>query len=156
MRIELIFPGKTRKAYLTQGIDDFRKRLKRYAEVELRSTREKRLSGSEPEEKYKEAEGAALLAKVSSPSVMVALDRTGRQVSSEELARRLTHWEDHGCRCLSFVIGGPLGLAPAVLDKADMVLSLSEMTFTHEMVRLLLLEQIYRAYTIKAGTGYHK
>lgn len=156
MRIELIFPGKTKEKYLAEGIDDFCKRLQRYAQVELKSVKERRLNGSESEDKYKETESTSLLSKVTTPSVIVALDRKGKQISSVELANLLTKWEDQGCRCLSFIIGGPLGLASTALKKADMTLSFSKMTFTHEMARLLLLEQIYRAYTIKAGTGYHK
>lgn len=156
MRIELIFPGKTKEKYLAEGINDFCKRLKRYAQVELKSVKEKRWNSSESEEKYKEAESTLLLEKVTTPSVIVALDRTGEQISSVGLANLLTNWEDQGRRCLSFIIGGPLGLAPTMLKKADLMLSFSKMTFTHEMARLLLMEQIYRAYTIKAGTGYHK
>lgn len=156
MRIELIFPGKTKEKYLAEGINDFCKRLKRYARVELKSVKERRWNGSESEEKYKEAESTLLLARVTTPSMIVALDRTGKQISSLGLANLLTNWEDQGRRYLSFIIGGPLGLASTTLKKADMTLSFSKMTFTHEMARLLLLEQIYRAYTIKAGTGYHK
>jgi 23S rRNA (pseudouridine1915-N3)-methyltransferase len=73
-----------------------------------------------------------------------------------KLAARIENWEMQGQKKITFVIGGPLGLSPAILEKADLILSLSPMTFTHEMVRLLLLEQLYRACTIKAGEKYHK
>jgi 23S rRNA (pseudouridine1915-N3)-methyltransferase len=77
-------------------------------------------------------------------------------MGSEELAGQIKRWEMQGQKCVSFLIGGPLGFAPSVLAKADLLLSLSPMTFTHEMTRLLLLEQLYRAYTINAGEKYHK
>jgi 23S rRNA (pseudouridine1915-N3)-methyltransferase len=86
----------------------------------------------------------------------VALDRGGRQLSSEELAALLAKWRNEGQRCISFLIGGPLGLAPQLVAEADAVLALSKMTLTHEMARLFLIEQLYRAFTIMAGSGYHK
>jgi len=87
---------------------------------------------------------------------LVCLDRTGKQMDSTELAAQMERWEMQGQKKITFVIGGPLGLSATILKKADLVLSLSPMTFTHDMTRLLLLEQLYRACTIKAGEKYHK
>jgi 23S rRNA (pseudouridine1915-N3)-methyltransferase len=86
----------------------------------------------------------------------IVLDISGKLFSSEELSELITSLENKAVKKVSFIIGGPLGLADAQLKKADLVISLSRMTFTHDMVRLLVLEQLYRAYTIKAGEKYHK
>jgi len=94
--------------------------------------------------------------RISKSSFRVALDSRGKQLSSEKFAEFLTDLEQRSVQVTSFVIGGPLGLAEEQTKRADTVLSLSEMTYTHDMVRLILLEQLYRAYTIKAGTKYHK
>ena len=86
----------------------------------------------------------------------MVLDPAGRTPDSEELAALLTGWEDRGLHTLCFLIGGHLGLHQSVLARADLTLSLSRLTFTHEMTRLILLEQLYRACTIRAGLHYHK
>ena len=80
----------------------------------------------------------------------------GKSLSSEGLAEQVINWENTGTKNVCYLIGGPLGLSPSLLAKADLRLSFSKMTFTHDMVRLLLVEQLYRAYTIKAGEKYHK
>lgn len=156
MQLEFLFLGKTKESYLAAGIDDFYKRLSRYAQADIKVIKEKKWSNKESEAKIKEEEGRLLMAGIQQPSFIVALDQTGRQVSSENFAALVTQWEEQGRRCISFVIGGPLGLSANVLHEADMTVSLSKMTFTHELARLILLEQVYRAYAIKAGTGYHK
>ena len=156
MQLIFLFLGKTKESYLAAGIDDFSKRLKRYAQVSIKTIKEKKRTAKEVDAKIKEEEGRALIAQIPPSSLVIALEPTGRQITSEELARLLTNWEDQGKRSVTFLIGGPLGLSSKVLDQANMTLSLSKLTFTHEMARLVLLEQLYRAYTIIAGTGYHK
>ncbi|MBU0485570.1 MAG: 23S rRNA (pseudouridine(1915)-N(3))-methyltransferase RlmH [Proteobacteria bacterium] len=155
MNFEFIFPGKTREKYLATGIDDFCSRLKHHARIDIKIIKETKCVDPK-DEKAKEAEGEAILKHVSKGSVLVALDLTGQQMSSEGLAKQLAEWQDGGCRKISFVIGGPDGLPANVVSRADKILSLSKMTLTHEMARLLLMEQLYRAFTILAGTGYHK
>ncbi len=154
MRLELIFPGKTREGYVKTGIDDFTKRLGHYVKFECKIIKDR--AGAGDPVRAKKMEGEKLLESCSKSAFLVALDPTGRQISSEKLAQLVENWEIQGRQVISFIIGGADGLSKAVLDKADMVLSLSKMTFTHEMARLLLLEQLYRAYNIKAGTKYHK
>jgi len=154
VRIELVFLGKTKEKYLAAGIEDFVKRLSRYTRLEIKIIKDKQQKKFS-ENQAKENEGCSLLAAVSS-SLLVCLDRTGKQIDSEGLAGRIRQWEMQGQKSVCFLIGGPLGFAPAVLQQADLVLSLSRLTFTHEMTRLLLLEQLYRAYTINAGEKYHK
>ena len=104
----------------------------------------------------KEEEGKVLLEQVPAGWLKVALDPGGKLVSSEELAEKITGWENRSVKGISYLIGGPLGLSAEVMRSADLTLSLSRMTFTHDMTRLILIEQIYRAYTIKAGEKYHK
>ena len=155
MRLEFLFLGKTKESYLAAGIEDYAGRLKRYLPVEIRIIKEKKANKGEPEKLQIEKESKTLLQNVQG-SFLVCLDRTGKQLDSLELAAQLDRWQMQGQKKISFVIGGPLGLSPAILKKADLVLSFSPMTFTHEMARLLLLEQLYRACTIKAGEKYHK
>ena len=156
MRFEFLFLGKTKEPFLAAGIEHFLKRLTHYVPTEIRIVKEKRWSAQEAEDKIREEEGKLLLARLSRPSLVVALDPGGRQASSEELATMMGGWQEAGHRCVSFLIGGPLGLPAKLVAQADVTLSLSRMTFTHDMARLLLVEQLYRAFTIRAGTGYHK
>lgn len=155
MRLELLFLGKTKEKYLATGIDDYAKRLSRYLKVEIKTLKERKAKKGLPENLLIEKESEKLMQN-SQGSYLVCLDRTGKQMDSLELAKQMERWEMQGIKKISFAIGGHLGLSSAILYKADLVLSFSPMTFTHEMSRLLLLEQLYRACTIKAGEKYHK
>ena len=155
MHLEFLFLGKTREAYLAAGIDDYRRRLANYAEVEIRVLRDIR-PASKPEAQIRQEEGVVLLAHLTPKTLVVVLDPGGKTIDSEGLASQVGEWEAVGRRHLTFLVGGALGLSPDVLDRADYKLSLSRMTFTHEMARLLILEQLYRAFSIRAGSGYHK
>jgi 23S rRNA (pseudouridine1915-N3)-methyltransferase len=155
LRFEFIFSGKTKESYLASGIADFAKRLAHYAATEIKILKEEKARKGEPENLLIEKQSAALLQNVQG-SWVVCLDRLGKQMDSRELAAQLERWEMQGQKKIAFIIGGPLGLSPAILARADLVLSLSPMTFTHEMARLILFEQLYRACTIKAGEKYHK
>ncbi|MEW6288730.1 MAG: 23S rRNA (pseudouridine(1915)-N(3))-methyltransferase RlmH [Thermodesulfobacteriota bacterium] len=154
MRLELLFPGKTKEAYLKKGIDDFSERLSHYVKTDFKIIKDR--SGAQDTARAMRLEGEQLLENCSKSAWVVVLDPGGRQLSSEEFAGMVENWEGQGRQVVSFIIGGPDGLSPAVIARADLLLSLSRMTFTHEMARLLLLEQLYRAYSIKAGTKYHK
>jgi len=156
--VKIILPllGKTREQYLGAGIDDFAVRLRRFVPLEVVVLKEKKNAGKEDTARQQNEEGQILLGSIPQSAKVVALAPSGQQLSSEELAGLLCRWEDQGVREIAFLIGGPTGLAPELVQKADYVLSLSRMTFTHEMARLLVLEQLYRAFSIKAGTGYHK
>jgi 23S rRNA (pseudouridine1915-N3)-methyltransferase len=155
LRLELLFLGKTKEKYLATGIDDYVKRLSRYLKVEIKTLKEGKAQKGVPENLLIEKESEKLMQN-SQGSYLVCLDRTGKQMDSLELAKQMERWEMQGIKKISFAIGGHLGLSSAILYKADLVLSFSPMTFTHEMSRLLLLEQLYRACTIKAGEKYHK
>ncbi|MEA3548613.1 MAG: 23S rRNA (pseudouridine(1915)-N(3))-methyltransferase RlmH [Thermodesulfobacteriota bacterium] len=154
MKLELLFLGKTRESYLRAGIDDYHSRLRHYAKTNIVVLKEKKGSGTVAQQKKEE--GRRLLARGGKASFLVALDQKGKQISSEELAQLVNKWEMRGLGTVCFLIGGPFGLSEEVLKKADFILSFSKMTLTHEMARLLLLEQLYRAYSIKFGTNYHK
>ena len=156
MKIILPLLGKTREQYLAAGIDDYAARLRRFAQLELPVLKEKKHGIKEDAVRQQSEEGQILLGSVPQSARIVAFAPSGKQISSEELADMLSRWEDQGVREIAFLIGGPTGLAPDLMRRADHVLSLSRMTFTHEMARLLVLEQLYRAYSIKSGTGYHK
>lgn len=155
MKIEILLLGKTKSSYLQQGIDDYRKRLNRFTPVELVDIKVKK-PRARSESEIKADESRLLDQNITGPAYRVALDSRGMQLSSEDFSVLIEGLEQRSIHRLSFIIGGPLGLAQEQLHKADQVLSLSKMTYTHDMVRLLLLEQLYRAYTIKAGTKYHK
>ena len=154
-RIDLIYPGKTRERFLADGIEDYSKRLARFYTVAHSIVRSPAKQGKLSDKVFMERESALLLQAVQPASYLVMLDRTGRAMRSEELACLLNHLEEQGKKTLSFVVGGYLGLAPGSLARADLVLSLSAMTFTHEMCRLFLVEQLYRAATINAAVPYH-
>ncbi|MCF8057042.1 MAG: 23S rRNA (pseudouridine(1915)-N(3))-methyltransferase RlmH [Desulfocapsa sp.] len=155
MKLDLLLLGKTKAAYIEQGIQDYSGRLKHYTDLTLSILKVKKKKGW-TEEQERVEEGRVLLAAVPPAAVKVVLDSSGRQITSAELADRISRWEQEGRRQASFLIGGPTGHSREVLQQADILLSLSRMTFTHDMARLFLLEQLYRAYTIKAGEKYHK
>lgn len=157
MKLEFLFLGKTREQYLAQGIADFSKRLSHYVPAEIKILKDvRRGKKNVSEDKIIALEGEALLGAVARNSIPVVLDVTGKLLTSEEVAGKFAKWEGQGVKNISFLIGGPMGLSPAVLKAANFIWSLSSLTFTHEMARLVLLEQVYRAYTIKAGEKYHK
>lgn len=164
MRFELLFLGKTKEQYLERGIADFVTRLRRFVALEIvtiKAPRPPKSAGGGPraagqEARLLAAEARLLLERVSAAALLVALDPGGIMPTSPELAARVQQWREQGRERIVFVLGGPLGLAPEVLARADLVLSLSRLTYTHEMARLLLVEQLYRAFAIINNTGYHK
>lgn len=155
MKIELLLLGKTKDTYLQQGIDEYVKRLSRYNPIELIEIKTPR-HGSRSDAEIMVQESSLLEKKIRKGHCRIVLDSRGRQVSSESFADFISALEQQAVSTACFIIGGPLGLADEQRTKADHLLSLSRMTYTHDMSRLILLEQLYRAYTIKAGTGYHK
>lgn len=132
------------------------KRLQNYAQVEWVEVKPAKMTKGRPEEEILRSEGQALIRKRGPKDYLVALDRTGRQYGSEEFAGRLEKVALNATGGVTFMIGGPLGLSGEALAEADEILSLSKFTLTHEMSRVLLLEQIYRAFTILKGEKYHK
>ena len=158
MKITIVCAGKIKEKYLTAGIAEFMKRLKPFAQVEIREIHEEKMpdnpSAAEKEQVLVK-EGEKLLKLVPEGSYLFVLDVFGRENSSEELAASLDKLGLSGRSNITFLIGGAFGLSPEVRKAADELLSFSRMTFTHQMVRLLLVEQIYRAFKINRGEKYH-
>lgn len=156
MKIKAIFVGRLQDRYLKDGIETYRDRISRYAPIDLIEVEDEAVTAKADAVRIKEREGERILKKVSPGSVLVALDERGKGLSSEGLADFIKKAMDAGKKEISFSVGGSLGLGEKVKEEADLILSLSPMTFTHQMVRLILLEQIYRAFTIIKGEPYHK
>jgi len=155
MKINLPLLGKTKDSFIETGMKEYSGRLKHYTPIILNILKVKKKKGW-TEAQERQEEGRILLANTMPGDVKVVLDSTGKQMSSVQFADLLSRWEQEGRKQASFLIGGPTGHSKDVLQQADVTLSLSRMTFTHDMVRMFLLEQLYRAYTIKAGEKYHK
>lgn len=159
MQIRIIAVGKIKEKYLQEGIAEYDKRLHPYAKVQIvEIPEEKRPVAASPatEAAAMQKEGDRILSAIPEGAFVVVLAVNGTLLSSEDLAREFGKWELAGKNQVAFVIGGDLGLSPAVGARADLRLSLSKMTFTHPMARLLLLEQVYRAFRILRGEPYHK
>ncbi|MGI6326668.1 MAG: 23S rRNA (pseudouridine(1915)-N(3))-methyltransferase RlmH [Saccharofermentanales bacterium] len=154
MRLIILSPGKIREKWLQAGIDEYVKRLRRFAQVEFQIVED--VPDSWPATKAIDEEGRRLLARLRPQSFVVALDHSGVEPDSIDLADLLPDWLNRGKSQVVFVIGGSNGLAPSVLERAQERLCLSRLTFTHQMARLILLEQCYRAFKIAAGEAYHK
>lgn len=159
MQIRILVAGKIRESYLREGIAIYLTRLATYHKVIISELPARASSGkrsSPGSEHQREETGNMLLAGAGSVGFIIALDAAGEAWTSEELASRLHDLELRGCGPAVFLVGGAFGLPPTVLDRADIVLSLSPMTFPHQMVPLLLAEQLYRAACINANVPYHK
>ncbi|HET6581489.1 MAG TPA: 23S rRNA (pseudouridine(1915)-N(3))-methyltransferase RlmH [Methanoregula sp.] len=159
MQIHIIAVGKIKEEYLREGVAEYEKRLRPYLNLMIVELTEEKRSASASQSAEKTAivkEGERILAVIPSGSYIVALDIGGTSWSSPELAGFLRQRELAGKNQITFIIGGDLGLSPKVLSESDMQLSLSKMTLTHQMIRLLLMEQIYRACRINSGEPYHK
>ena len=159
MKISLIAVGKLKENYLKEGVGEYTKRLTAYCNMEITEVADEaaadKLSPAE-EEQVKAREGEKILSKIKENSYVIALHIHGKQLSSEELASKFEELALKGKSHLTFVIGGSLGLSEAVLKRADLKLSFSPMTFPHQLMRLILLEQVYRGFKIIKGEPYHK
>ncbi|MBY0090673.1 23S rRNA (pseudouridine(1915)-N(3))-methyltransferase RlmH [Priestia aryabhattai] len=159
MNISIITIGKLKEKYLKQGIEEYLKRLSSYAKVEIIELTDEKapenLSESEMEQ-VKQKEGERILAKISDDTHVIALAINGKQKSSEELAKEIDSLATYGKSKIAFVIGGSLGLSSEVMKRSNAALSFSKMTFPHQLMRLVLVEQIYRAFRIIRNEPYHK
>lgn len=158
MRISIVTVGKIKERYLTEGIAEFTKRLTPFCRLDIVEVAEERMPESPSDAEKAKAlarEGERILKAVRSGSYLIVLDLGGKQLSSEELSAKLDALALAGQSDLTFVIGGAFGLSPEVTSAAKDKLSFSKMTFTHQMIRLLLVEQIYRAFKISRGEPYH-
>ncbi|KYD07971.1 23S rRNA (pseudouridine(1915)-N(3))-methyltransferase RlmH [Heyndrickxia sporothermodurans] len=159
MNISIITVGKLKEKYLKQGIDEYLKRLTAYAKVEIIEVPDEKapeiLSETEMEQ-VKQKEGERILAKIHPDAHVIALAIQGKMKTSEELADGIDKLGTYGKSKIAFVIGGSLGLSDGVMKRANESLSFSKMTFPHQLMRLVLVEQVYRAFRIIRGEPYHK
>ena len=155
MEISLIVIGKTNARYLQEGIEEYIKRLKHYIPYSITVLPDIKNTKKLTEEQQKEAEGKLMLDALKPGDCLVLLDERGKEFTSVAFADYLQRKMNAGLRRLVFVIGGPYGFSQSVYDRADEKISLSKMTFSHEMIRLFFTEQIYRAMTIQRGEPYH-
>ena len=159
MKITVISVGKLKEKYLRDGISEYVKRLGRYCKVELIEVADEKTpdGASEAlEQQIKDVEGERILARIRSGDYVTALAIEGEMVDSPQLAARIEKLGVQGESSLVFVIGGSLGLSEKVLQRADWKLSFSRMTFPHQLMRMILLEQIYRSFRIIHHEPYHK
>ncbi|AIY83983.1 rRNA large subunit m3Psi methyltransferase RlmH [Clostridium baratii str. Sullivan] len=159
MNITLVTVGKLKEKYLKQAIDEYSKRLSRYCKLDIIELPDEKTpdNASEKEEaQIKEKEGKAILSKIKDNSYVVAMDLKGKQLTSEELSSLVERCGVKGNSNIVFVIGGSLGLSDEVIKRADYKLCFSKMTFPHQLFRVMLLEQVYRAFRIMKNEPYHK
>jgi len=158
MKITIIAVGKIKEKYLTMGIAEFVKRLTPYCRLSIIEVDEERMpENPSPAEKVKvlTKEGERMMKQIKEGTHLIVLDVIGKQASSEELAEKIHSLGLCGKSDLTFAIGGAFGLSPELIKAADERLSFSKMTFTHQMIRLLLVEQVYRGFRINRGEPYH-
>lgn len=159
MNINIVCVGKLKERYWTDAVTEYLKRLSRYCRMEIVELKEAKLpdhASPAEEEQVKTVEGESILRSLSADSYVIALDVKGKQLSSEQLSEKIENLALEGRSTVDFIIGGSLGLSEAVRKRADFRLSFSAMTFPHQMMRVILLEQIYRAFKISRNEPYHK
>ena len=159
MKIKIVTVGKLKEKYLKDGIAEYSKRISRFATVEMVELADEktpdRASDSE-NEKILDVEGNRILSKIGDREFVVVLAIEGKSLSSEEFSKQLEQASINGFSTLTFVIGGSLGLSKEVKKRANLSVSFGHLTLPHQLMRLVLTEQIYRAFTIQQGSPYHK
>ena len=156
MKIKIIALGKIKEKFLKEGIDEFLKRLTPYATVEIVEIPAIEIKDENLTEKILEAEGEKILSLIKPQTYVITLEIEGKMLSSVELAQKIILLTNEGISEIAFVIGSSCGISKTVSDRADFKLSMSKLTFLHQFARLILLEQIYRAFKIIKGETYHK
>ena len=159
MKISIITVGKLKEKYLKQGIAEYMKRLSAYAKVEIIEVPDEKApeTMSEADETIvKKKEGDRILAHISHDTYVITLEINGKMLTSEQLATKMDELMTYGKSKIAFVIGGSLGLSEEVRKRSDFALSFSKMTFPHQLMRMVLVEQVYRGFRIMRGEPYHK
>lgn len=155
MKIELLTVGKTTDAYLQAGIDVYVNRLKHYIPFQLTELKDLKNTRKLTEEQIKQKEGELIMKLIQPGDWLVLLDERGKLMTSVQFSVHLSDYMLRGLKKVIFVIGGPYGFSQEVYGRANGKISLSKMTFSHQMIRLFFVEQIYRAMTIRKGEPYH-
>ena len=159
MKIKVVTVGKLKEKYLKDSIAEYTKRISRFAKLEMIELADEKTPDKASElenQKILETEGARILSKVGERDFVVVLAIEGKTLSSEEFSKQLEQASIKGYSTLTFIIGGSLGLAPVVKNRANLSVSFGRLTLPHQLMRLVLVEQIYRAFTIQQGSPYHK
>jgi len=154
MKIKILQVGKNKDSYIAEVSNEFIKRISPYAKVEILEFPECTTSKTVSSETCVSTEAQSILKNINDNDFVVVLDEHGKEITSIEFSKFISDKKDFG-KSLCFVIGGPFGLDKDVIKRADFLLSFSKMTFTHLMIRIFLLEQVYRAFAIIHGKGYH-
>jgi 23S rRNA (pseudouridine1915-N3)-methyltransferase len=159
LKIKIITVGKLKEKYLVQGINEYLKRLQKYAKVEIIELADEKAPENLSEAEMlqvKTKEGERILAKISDQEYVFALAINGKQYSSEEFSKEIEQLGINGKSQLVFIIGGSLGLSEEVLNRSQKQISFGRLTYPHQLMRLVLVEQIYRGFRIMRGEPYHK
>lgn len=159
MKITIVSVGKLKEKYLKQGIQEYMKRLSAYAKVDIIEVADEKAPENMSEaqmQEVKRKEGGRILSHISDDTYVITLEINGKMISSEQLAAKMDELATYGKSKIAFVIGGSLGISEDVQKRSDMALSFSKMTFPHQVMRLILLEQVYRGFRINRGEPYHK
>ncbi len=155
MQIQLVLMGKTRFLFIKDGLEEYIKRLQRYTDFRIRELPELKNAGAWPKSRVIKEEGKHILKALSERDYVVLLDESGKSINSIEFAKWLDRKHQDPIKSLVFVVGGAYGFAPEVYKRGNMLLSLSKLTFSHQVIPLFFIEQLYRAFTIIRGTPYH-
>lgn len=159
MEIKIIVVGKLKEKYLKNGIAEYLKRMKNYAQIKIIEVKDEAgsqtLSDAEIKQ-LKEIEGKRIIEKLPDRAKIIALDLKGKQLTSEDFAEEINETMTYGTSQIAFIIGGSHGLSQEVLQKTDLKISFGKMTYPHQLMRLILVEQIYRAFKIMRNEPYHK
>lgn len=159
MKIQVICIGKLKEKYWTDAVNEYSKRLSRFCDLEITELKESKLpdkASESQEQAVIEEEGKTILKHVKDGSYVISLEILGKNLTSVELAEKMEELPLMGKSHVTFIIGGSLGLSKDVSKRADFKLSFSKMTFPHQMMRVILLEQVYRAFKINKNEAYHK
>ena len=156
MKIKVIAIGKIKENFSKKWLEEFEKRLGAYCSFLVEEIPAEPILGDNFYEKYKQTEGEKILSRIKNDSYVITLEINGKTLSSEDFSKKIKEISSSGVNEIVFIIGGANGLSQDVSNRANFKLSFSKMTFTHQMIRLLLLEQIYRAFKILNGENYHR
>lgn len=159
MKIKMITVGKLKEKYLKEGITEYSKRLTRFTKLEVLELADEKTpdQASEAEnQKILEKEAERILSKIGEREFVIALAIEGKQFPSEQFSNVIQDTTTKGFSDITFIIGGSLGLAPSVKKRANLLMSFGQLTLPHQLMRLVLIEQIYRAFMIQQGSPYHK
>lgn len=159
MKIRVLCVGKIKESYFSDAVLEYKKRLGRYCTLEITEVRDEKTpegASNHEEDLIREKEGERLLKHIGESEYVIALSIRGRKYTSESFSGNLEYLMNHGKSSIDFVIGGSLGIGGNVLRRADTEVSFSDLTFPHQLMRVILLEQIYRAFKIMSHEPYHK